>query len=328
MLDSDATLEQLRSLPFITAVFADELTETAAVQTPAGVVELDLRVERSFLSSRTVDDIVALPRARPLLLLAPLVSGGAADRLKRAGVNYLDGAGNMHLVLRDHYVALVEGKQLPPATRPSGLRSAGYRVLFAWMAWPELAGRSTSEIAAWAGTSRTAVASLLRGLGEDGHLIGKGQRRRMVVGEELFRRWAVGYSDVLRPALFIKRYRMPEGGREVLQRRLEATVGDRFAWGGGMAAARLGGNFIGQRVTLHVRDSKADLPLNPDPDGQIHVLRIPGPLAWPGGSPNWDGGGVQAAHPLLVYAELLDQRDDRALEAAADLREQVGWVEP
>ena len=118
---------------------------------------------------------------------------------------------------------------------------------------------------------------------------------------------------------------MPEGGRKVLVRRLEAMVEDRYAWGGGMAATRHGGTFVGERVTLQLRESSATLPPGRDPQGPIHVLSLPGPLAWHSGSPIWDGGGVQSAHPLLVHAELMDQRGDRALRAAADLRAQFGW---
>ena len=194
------------------------------------------------------------------------------------------------------------------------------------MAWPELAGRSQREIGEWTGTSRSAVSSMLARLERDGHVIGRGRRRRLVVDDRLLQRWTVGYADILRPALFIKTYRMPEGGLAALETRLASLVADRFAWGGGAAANKLGGTFLGERLTLHVRESQATLPMTPDPEGNVHVLGIPGPLAWPTGSPVWDGGGVQAVHPLLAYAELIDQQSDRALAAAAELRERFGWV--
>ncbi len=325
MSDTAAALRRLERLPFVRAVSMDGSVSVARLQTPAGAFELQLSIERSFLSTERVDELVGAARDHEVLVLAPLVSGESAARLAAAGANYLDDAGNLRLALGERYLAQIEGKTLPPPERPAGIRSAGYRVLFALMAWPELAGRPLREIADRAGTSRTAVSALLRRLAEEGHLVGRDRHRRLVLGEDLFRRWTVGYTDILRPALFIRRYRMPEGGREVLLRRLEAMVEDRYAWGGGMAASRLGGTFAGERVTLHVRESSAALPLSPDPDGPIHVLSIPGPLAWHSGSPIWDGGGVQAAHPLLVFAELTDQRGDRALRAAADLRAQFGW---
>lgn len=325
MEDLTSSLRPLERLAFIKAISLNPAASVARLQTPSGVFELALRVERSFLSSRTVEELVETAQRRQVLLLAPLISGESAARLTAAGANYLDEAGNLHLALGEHYLAHIEGKTRPPLARPAGIRSAGYRVLFALMVWPELAGRPQREIAEHAGTSRTAVAALMQRLAAEGHFVGKDERRRLVLADDLLQRWIVGYTDLLRPALFLRRFQMPEGGREVLIRRLAAMGEDRFAWGGGMAASRLGGTFVGERVTLHVRGPYPALPLRPDRDGPIHVLGIPGPLAWPGGAPDWNGGGAQAVHPLLVFAELMDERGDRALQAAADLRARFGW---
>ncbi len=319
-------LARLKALPFVTAITVDQSAQVAVVWTPAGSFELDVRIERSFLSSRRVDELVAAPGERPLLLLAPLVAGGSAARLESAGINFLDDAGNLHLRLGGHYMAQVEGKTLPSPPRPSGIRSAGYRVLFALMVRPTgLPRQSQTAIARQAGTSRTAVSSLLARLADEGHLIGKGKTRKLVLSDTLLQRWTVGYSDILRPALFVQRYRMPTGGLEVLERMVDALGADRFAWGGGVAARRLGGTFAGERVTLHVRDDGVELPLASAADGEVHLLGIPGPLAWYADNGVWNGKGVRATHPLLAYAELVDQRSDRALEAAAELRDE--WLD-
>lgn len=324
-MDVTKCLTHLRGLPFVTRAEVSSSLDSLTLQTPGGVVEMTLRVERSFLSDGGVARLLSAGAASPAMVFAPLVAGALAERLREAGVNYVDPAGNLHVVLGDHYIAHVEGKTPPTPSRAPGIRSAGYRVLFTLMAWPELAGRSQREIAHHAGTSRTAVAALLTRLAEEGSLLGRGAKRRLVIGHQLLQRWRVGYSDVLRPTLFIRRYRLPEGGLEVLERRLTHHVEDRFAWGGGVAATRLGGTFTGERLTLHVRETEAALPLTPAADGTVHVLSIPGPLAWPG-SPAWDGGGAQAVHPLVAYAELLDSGSDRALAAAGELSHRYGWV--
>jgi hypothetical protein len=312
----------LQELPF---VLSSELESNKLVlETPAGRVVLTLAVERSFLSERRVAELLQQVHGKSMVF-APLVGGGLAERLQTSDANYVDQAGNLHLNIGDQYVAHIQGKTLPSPARPSGIRSAGYRVLFALMAWPELAARSQREISVHTGASRTAVAAILGRLTDEGSLLGKGKRRRLVLDHRLLQRWSVGYSDILRPSLFLGRYRLPDGGLEAVERRLEHVVQDRYAWGGGVAASRLGGTFIGERLTLHVQEDQVALPLTPSDEGEIHVLSIPGPLAWPG-SEVWDGGGRQVVHPLLAYVELMDEGSDRALQAATDLADQAGWL--
>ena len=55
------------------------------------------------------------------------------------------------------------------------------------------------------------------------------------------------------------------------------------------------------------------LRLLPARTGELAVLAAPGPLAYEGEVP-------RTVHPLLVYGELLAGRDDRAREAAAEVR--------
>ena len=55
------------------------------------------------------------------------------------------------------------------------------------------------------------------------------------------------------------------------------------------------------------------LGLLPAKDGPVVVLDVPGPLGL-------DGPFPHIAHPLLVYTELLVEGDERALEAAMEIR--------
>jgi hypothetical protein len=55
------------------------------------------------------------------------------------------------------------------------------------------------------------------------------------------------------------------------------------------------------------------LNLLPAKDGPVVVLGVPGPLGLEGPAPH-------VAHPLLVYTELLVEGDERAREAAEEIR--------
>ena len=124
---------------------------------------------------------------------------------------------------------------------------------------------------------------------------------------------------VLRPKLLLGRFQPQQRARADLEARIEELLdGQRWAWGGGAAALRLTGHYRGERTVVHVDDGAADLAERlgavPSPEGPLALLRAPGPLALQGPV---DG----VAHPLLVIAELYSMTDERAAEAAQEIRE-------
>jgi hypothetical protein len=61
-------------------------------------------------------------------------------------------------------------------------------------------------------------------------------------------------------------------------------------------------------------DLQKRLKALPHREGRLTILGVPGPLAFRGQAP-------RTVHPLLVYTELILTGDDRAREAATELRE-------
>lgn len=129
--------------------------------------------------------------------------------------------------------------------------------------------------------------------------------------------WLRGYQSTLRPSLLVGRFR-PRSAKnagelaEEISHALKGRVP--FRWGGATAAFRLDGWYTSDRVTIHLEDhvpptSVQALRMIPDPEGVVTVLRTPGSVALR--SPD-----VTTVHPLLVWAELLEEGNDRASEAA------------
>ena len=88
---------------------------------------------------------------------------------------------------------------------------------------------------------------------------------------------------------------------------------------------RLTAHYHGPQTVLHVDALPADLlkvlKAIPDRNGPLEVLGLPGPLALRGMSED-------TIHPLLVYAELLREQNDRAREAAYEILERWLKAEP
>lgn len=64
------------------------------------------------------------------------------------------------------------------------------------------------------------------------------------------------------------------------------------------------------------RDIVKWLRLVPDMHGNVVLARVPGPLAFRSPRPD-------TVHPILVYADLLGEANDRASEAASVLRQKL-----
>jgi len=240
------------------------------------------------------------------------------------GVNYVDANGNCSLTIDRDHVAVIDGRR--PVHRLEDARlagRAGYRVYFALLARPRLVEKTVREIAEDTGVSKTVVAVIMRRLEGEGIIARTRTKAIIIRPTALLDRWLAGYTDNLRPRLLIGYYRTLDREPADLEKRIERalTQGEptRWAWGGAAAAYRLTKHYRGQETILHLEHPPVDLVqrlgLLPARTGPLALLRVPGPLAFDGAVPN-------TVHPLLIYTELLAAGDDRAREAAAEIRDQ------
>lgn len=296
-----------------------------ALRTAAGDHELVIQRYRSHLSHQMADHIVAGARhsPRPLLVLAPHIGARLGAKLAAAGVHYLDAHGNCHISAPPLYLH-IEGKTGAPEPRADkGLRSAGYQVLFAYLAEPGALDAPVRAVAELAGVSRQPVSDMKRRLLEGGYVFAAGGRTAWHPRgrEEALGLWLHGYETTVRAALLRGRYRTREVQPDQLEERIaHAFYGDAsaFRWGGSAAGARLTGHYRGERTVVHAHAPPADLPRQlralADPAGNLVVLDAFGTL-------NWEPGR-DTVHPLLVYSEMLHEGSERAREAAEELYEQ------
>lgn len=105
---------------------------------------------------------------------------------------------------------------------------------------------------------------------------------------------------------------------EGAERHLAAALGGvvDWRWGGGAAAQRLTRYFRGERTVVYLAEKRSDLGkrlgLVRDAVGPIFIAASPGPLAFTGPEP-------ERVHPLIAYADLLAENEERAREAAREL---------
>lgn len=328
-------LARLRALPFVQdiSVRRAEVKRRAApdfeleVQTESGKQHLFAELKKSHVSRAVAEQLLALRSSMRdrdqgrLLLLAPAVGRELGELLEREHVGFMDLAGNCYLDLGGRYVARIQGRtRSAPSAASKGLRAPAYRALFALLADPSLARAPVRTLADAAGVSRQAALDIRKRLVDLGILAQTGRTFRWVPGrhKDALDTFVTGYFTTLRPGLVLGRFRTPDSDPAALEKRLESVLRPQkdFRWGGGAAGHRLTGYYRGAHTVVHTNELAPELARKlraiSDRSGPLEFVAHPGPLSH-------QGATADTAHPLLVYAELLFERNERAREAAQEI---------
>jgi hypothetical protein len=258
----------------------------------------------------------------PTLVFARYVPLPTAEQFLEAGVNFVDLAGNLHLVLGTQYERTIVGHVEPrKAQERQRITAAQLQVLFLFATQPESVAWPVREIGTQAGVSKSKAAAVRSELIASG-LITKTAPNRFRATKATEELLVSGYSQILRPKLVLGRFRAPERDlADFLKRLPEAFEGSswRYALSGGPAADALQHFYRGAELPLFVSDEGAELRqrlrLLPDQSGPITLLRAFGELVFWRQVSSW-----MVAAPWLVYSELMNADDPRAHEAALELR--------
>jgi hypothetical protein len=330
-------LEQLRTLHFVSDLdFSVEghgddsgIDGILKVRTPKGTYAFLVEQKRSYLDRGILNALVAQAKLRgvvhhePLLLLARYIPRPSAERLIESGVNFLDQAGNMHLVLGRNYERTIIGNKENTAPKEGQRVSPGIAQLLFTFATKEQAGSwSVRHLAEASGLSKSNVAKVRQ------QLVGRGVLRESEHGfdirdksrleEELLR----GYELALRPKLLIGRFRSANSGLDDMLASVREAFADlsiRWSVTGGPAAHLLQKFYRGLELPIFV-DSFPDqlrrrLRIIPDKSGPLIFLRSFGDV------PFWrETEPFPLAHPRLIYSELMYSSDPRAHEAAEEIK--------
>jgi len=259
---------------------------------------------------------------RPCLLVAPYITPPMAERLREAGAQFLDTAGNAYLQQDEpRFFVFVAGRkpEAPlPAERPiKAFRAAGLKVIFPLLCRPDALEATYREIAEMAGVALGTVAQTLADLRRLGLLRktrdGHGFRDR----GKLIDMWVDAYTRELRPRLKPRRYRVadPDWWKK------KGVLPDGVWLGGEAGGALLTKYLRPEIITIYGEDVLKklgrELRLAKDEDGVLEVLETfwafePGEVI----------PGYRLVPPLLVYADLVATADVRNLETAGMIREE------
>ncbi len=223
-------------------------------------------------------------RATGALVIAPFLSPMARDRLRRAGVSYLDLAGNARIVLeRPALLIETQGTDRDPSPPRRGIRSLkgpkAARIVRALCDWrPPVGVRELARRAATDPGYTTRVLNLLRD--EDVVRRGAGGEVTDVRWQDLLRRWAQDYQVTKTNRTIAS---LAPRGLDAFTSRLRSYKG-RWALTGSLAVPRAASIAPGRVASCYVENpdrALGALDLRPAETGANVLLLEPfDPVVW------------------------------------------------
>ena len=186
------------------------------------------------------------------------------------------------------------------------------RLIYALLLNNELINATYRQISEEAGIALGNIGNLLNELEKEEFIKIQNDKRSLRNKEILFDKWAGLYDTTLRPHLFQKRLRFVN--RQDITNWKNIKL-DKAFWGGEPAAYLLDKFLSPQEFIIYSEKGTTqlmkELKLVPDIGGDI-ILMLP---------PLHNSKEQEMADPFLIYAELINSKDSRCLEAAQRIKE-------
>jgi hypothetical protein len=276
---------------------------------------------------RLITDHKDQPKSDRMLIVTDQIADKHADILIKAGIPFIDTAGNVFINLPGLYIATT-GRRLKtsPRTPAPGraFQRTGLKLVFAALTDPHLNGdpkqsllnKLFRDIAKQTGMALGSVGWILRALQDDGYIVDNDDGFRVLIDRKnLLQKWTSSYTDRIYHRQTVRSF---SAGTPAWWQNLDLDA-QNWLWGGEVAAAKLAGFLKPYIITLYGDGSPNDLilrgSLRPDDNGNVQIRR-PFWTPWP------HAARKDCTHPLLVYADLLASDIDRNMDAAQRIYDQ------
>jgi hypothetical protein len=277
--------------------------------------KIKLLVEiKNELRAHDTFKLLSRNRKEAYLIIAQYISKPQRELLKVNNINYLDSSGNCFIHNQNFFVFIDNQKvQEQRQTKTNKLfTEKGMRLVYALLLNNDMISATYRHISDEVGIALGTVGNLLNELEAEGFVKTQNNDRQLKNKELLFEKWASQYDTTLRPHLFQKRFRFVN--RQDIMNWRNINLHNAF-WGGEPAAYLLDKFLNPQEFIIYSEKSTAqlmkELKLVPDIGGDI-ILMLP---------PLHNTKEQEMADPFLIYAELINSKDSRCLEAAHRIKE-------
>jgi hypothetical protein len=252
------------------------------------------------------------------VLFSNYITPGAKRLLREAGIPYLDKIGNVFLSFSDMGLVYVESRKNRPdhiKTKGASFNKSGLKLVYLLLKDPAYVNTAYRTLANEAKIALGSVSKVMNDLKQKGYL----QRKSADVWilrkqQDLLKEWTRAFNETIRPDLQIGTYKSID--KDFYAQWQHYNPPGQSAWGGEPAAFKMTEYMKPAQMTIYTSEPMnvmRTFKLVPDPGGDFALLEgFVDPIL----------PGMDLVDPVLVYADLVNTEDARAIETAQKIYEQ------
>lgn len=262
---------------------------------------------------------LALKHKNHFIIVAEKIFPKIKEELRQNEIPYLEANGNIWLKngkillwIDTNKDFIVEKEKINRAFTKTGLK-----VIFHLLLNDDNVNQTYRDLANITGVGLGNINYVINGLKETGHLLKLNKTKyKLVNKKELLEKWIIAYQERLKPTLFMGTFKFTRPDDFVNWKQMQFKNKNTI-WGGEPAGDILTNYLKPAELTIYTEETRAELIKNyrliPDPTGNIKVYK----KFW-----NENDTG-NAAPPLLAYADLMNTGDQRNMETANKIYDNV-----
>jgi len=268
---------------------------------------------KSLLDAKSLEAIIYYLKQLPEegILCARYINKKIASQLKEQNVPFIDLAGNAY-INKPPILIDIQGKRIKEsATKETSVMfaTAGLKIIFIFLCDEKYINSTYREISELSGVSLGMVSRVMKSMQQQGFLTEKNKKTNILLDKpRLLEQWVIYYQNKLRPKLIHRRYTTSD-----LEWKDNIKLKENSYWGGEVAAEKLTNYLRPATGTIYTFDNPNTLSvvnkLKESQNGEIEILKA----FW---SKNLIKENKKIVPSVLIYADLLAQRNSRSHEAA------------
>ncbi|WP_338769046.1 type IV toxin-antitoxin system AbiEi family antitoxin [Bernardetia sp. ABR2-2B] len=269
---------------------------------------------KNNLSLSVLSNLIKLnEKITNLLVVSDYISKPLKEKLRHKNISYLDAAGNFYLKKENLFIYIETNKTNRNNFKKTNkaFSPAGLKVIYNLLTVPNLLTKSYRDIAEQSTVSIHTVGKVIKELLRDSYIIKESEKNYIIKDKErLFQDWVTLFNKVLRPKLKQKSYESLKNKQELFDSVKQNGKMDSI--GGELAAQILTDYLIAENIYLYTEDTFLELSkehrLIPSENGNVMLIE----KFWK----SEKSSKYLTVHPILVYADLLDNPTPRNIETA------------